>query len=241
MLVVSTVIRVGHKGADLIAPGNTFASFDAALEAGVDMIEFDVLPERVDGSGGLLLAHDYKDLAGRSPATLEEGLAYLASDAFAGVDLLVDMKLPGYELRVVEALESAGLTGRSLISTQYVSSLAVIRRAGSPARLSWTVPKLRRDPFRSPFTVPFAYAGLFAARAVLPARAAAALRARRCDVITAHWRLVTPRLVRAVAGAGGELFVWTVDEVSRLRALEALGVNGLITNDPRLFAAPAGG
>ena len=36
--------RVGHKGADLIAPGNTRASFDAALEAGVDMIEFDVLP-----------------------------------------------------------------------------------------------------------------------------------------------------------------------------------------------------
>ena len=38
--------RVGHKGADLIAPGNTFASFDAARQAGVDMIEFDVLPER---------------------------------------------------------------------------------------------------------------------------------------------------------------------------------------------------
>ena len=37
--------RVGHKGADLIAPGNTPASFDAALAAGVDMIEFDVLPE----------------------------------------------------------------------------------------------------------------------------------------------------------------------------------------------------
>ena len=36
--------RVGHKGADLIAPGNTIASFDAALAAGVDMIEFDVLP-----------------------------------------------------------------------------------------------------------------------------------------------------------------------------------------------------
>ena len=40
------VRRVGHKGADLIAPGNTTASFDAAVEAGVDMIEFDVLPER---------------------------------------------------------------------------------------------------------------------------------------------------------------------------------------------------
>ncbi|HEX7196206.1 MAG TPA: glycerophosphodiester phosphodiesterase family protein, partial [Candidatus Limnocylindria bacterium] len=34
---------VGHKGADLIAPGNTVASFEAAVEAGVDTIEFDVL------------------------------------------------------------------------------------------------------------------------------------------------------------------------------------------------------
>jgi glycerophosphoryl diester phosphodiesterase len=236
---VSTVIRVGHKGADLIAPGNTFASFDAALEAGVDMIEFDVLPERIDGGGGLFLAHDYRDLRGRSAATLEEGLRFLASERFSGVDFLVDLKLPGYELRVVEAVEACGLTGRSLISTQYVASLAVIRGSGSPVRLSWTVPKLRRDPFRSPFTVPFAYGGLAAARAVLPSRAAAALRAGRCDVLTAHWRLVTPRLVRAVAGAGGELFVWTVDELPRLRALQALGVNGLITNDPRLFAVPA--
>ncbi len=43
---MSALRRVGHKGADLIAPGNTRESFDAALEAGVDMIEFDVLPVR---------------------------------------------------------------------------------------------------------------------------------------------------------------------------------------------------
>ena len=40
---MSALIRVGHKGADAIVPGNTLASFDAALAAGVDMIEFDVL------------------------------------------------------------------------------------------------------------------------------------------------------------------------------------------------------
>ena len=62
------VKRVGHKGADLIAPGNTAASFDAAVEAGVDMIEFDVLPEHVDGTGELFLAHDYEDLRRRRRA-----------------------------------------------------------------------------------------------------------------------------------------------------------------------------
>jgi glycerophosphoryl diester phosphodiesterase len=229
--------RVGHKGADLIAPGNTFESFDAALAAGVDMIEFDVLPERLDGTGGLLLAHDYHDAGSRSPATLDEGLAYLASERFAGVDLLVDMKLPGYELRVADALDSHGVTERCLISTQYIESLDLIRSSGSRARLGWTVPKLRRDPFEHRATLPFVYAGLFALRASLPWRAARAIRAGRVDAMTAHWRLVTPALVRAVLGAGGELYVWTVDELPRLRALDALGVSGLITNDPRLFAA----
>jgi glycerophosphoryl diester phosphodiesterase len=233
--------RVGHKGADLIAPGNTFESFDAALGAGVDMIEFDVLPERLDGSGRLLLAHDYHDVRSRTPATLDEGLEYLGSGRFSGVDLLVDLKLPGYELPVAEALDAHGVTSRCLVCTQYIESLGVIRASGSRARLGWTVPKLRRDPFRSPAMVPFAYAGLRVMRATLPTRAAHAIRHGRCDVLTAHWRLVTPALVRAVLGAGGELFVWTVDELPRLRALEALGVSGLITNDPRLFAATATG
>ena len=50
----------------------------------------------------------------------------------------------------------------------------------------------------------------------------------------AHWRLVTARLVRD-GEAGGELYVWTVDDAEQIRSLEAMGVTGVITNDPRLF------
>jgi len=229
--------RVGHKGADLIAPGNTHASFDAALAAGVDMIEFDVLPER--GSGRLVLAHDHAEAAARSPHTLEEGLAHLASEAFASVELDVDLKLPGYELRVLDALRSHGVLGRAMISSQFRSSLDLIRRAEPGVRLGWSVPKVRRDPFRSRATTIPALAVVAAIRVALPTRAAAAIRSRHCDALMAHWRLVTPRLVRSVQAAGGELYVWTVDELPRLRALEQLGVTGVITNDPRLFAALA--
>lgn len=229
--------RVGHKGADLIAPGNTYASFDAALAAGVDMIEFDVLPS-ADGER-LLLAHDREDVEERVPHTLEEGLAHLASAAFAGIDLNVDLKLPGYELRVLEALRSYGVIERSLISSQYPSSLRMIRATEPSVRLGWSVPKLQRDPFRSRLTTPGAIVALYGFRAALPVRAARAIRERRCDALMAHWRLVTPRLVRRVLDSGGELYVWTVDELPRLRALEALGVTGVVTNDPRLFAALA--
>jgi glycerophosphoryl diester phosphodiesterase len=229
--------RVGHKGADLIAPGNTYASFDAALAAGVDMIEFDVLPER--GSSRLVLAHDYEDAANRSPHTLDEGLAHLSSDAFSGVELDVDLKLPGYELRVLDALQAHGLVDRALISTQYGASMKVIRAACRDVRIGWSVPRLRRDPTRSPFLLLPALAALQVARVVLPRRAGEAIRSGRCDALMAQWRFITPALVDAVRSAGGELYAWTVDELPRLRALEALGVTGVISNDPRLFGALA--
>jgi len=227
--------RVGHKGADLIAPGNTPASFDAALQAGVDMIEFDVLPDH----GRLVVAHDYRGLDRETVLTLDQGLEHLTSPQFDGLDFDVDLKLPGYELRVVEALRSHDLLERALITSQYRESLALIRAIAPEVRLGWSVPKLREDPFRYRAMWVPASAIVLALREVIPFYAAHAIRSGQCEALMAHWRLVTPRLVRAITRAGGELYVWTVDELSRIRRLEALGVTGVISNDPRLFAPPA--
>ena len=126
--------RIGHKGADLIAPGNTLASFDAALAAGVDMVEFDVLPENPDRSGRLVLAHDFAAAARGEPITLEEGLAHFAQDAWEGIELDVDLKTTGYERRVIDALREYGLAERALISTMEAVSLPVLRRASEVVR-----------------------------------------------------------------------------------------------------------
>jgi len=225
--------RVGHKGADVIAPGNTLESFDAALAAGVDMIEFDVLPERE--TGRLVLAHDYSAFVRRPPLTLEEGLDHLRGADFDGIELDVDLKLPGYELRVVEALRERELHERSLISAQFRDGLARIRAAEPGVALGWSVPRVRRDYTASPFTALPALGMLEALKLALPRQAARAIGRGEVDAIMAHWRLVTPRLAAAVDRAGGELYVWTVDELPRIRALEELGVTGVITNDPRLF------
>jgi glycerophosphoryl diester phosphodiesterase len=228
-------LRVGHKGADHIAPGNTIASFDAAVAHGVDMIEFDVLSERLDGTGELYLAHDYGALNG-SALTLEQGLAHLASAPFAAIELDVDLKLTGYEARVLAALRRYGLVGRALVSTMEVETLRTLRAAEPTLRLGWSVPKLRRDPTLSPWTRGPAMAVGLAYRAALPRRAAAEIRAGRIDALMAHWRLVTPALVRHVQAAGGQLYVWTVDDAKAIARLEGLGVDGVITNDPRLFS-----
>jgi glycerophosphoryl diester phosphodiesterase len=233
---LSALRRIGHKGADHIAPGNTAASFDAALAHGVDMIEFDVLPEdwRRPDDGRLLLSHDYDhDLS--AALTLEQGLAHLASTPFTRVELDVDLKLPGYEARVVHALREHGLVERALVSTQWMRSLVAIRAMEPRLRLGWSVPRVRRDYTASPLWAGPAWALLLRMRQRLPVAAHAHLTARRCDAVMSHWRLVTPRLVRTVAEAGGELYVWTVDDAARIRRLEAMGVTGVITNDPRLF------
>ena len=230
--------RIGHKGADHIAPGNTPASFDAALAHGVHMIEFDVLPENLDqpATSLLRLAHDYTFDVTKAP-TLEEGLDHLAAESFGGIELDVDLKAPGYEDRVVDALRERGLIARTLISTQYMRSLVKLRALEPALRLGWSVPRVKRDYTSNLLLAAPAYTALLYVRRRLPLVAAGHIRAGRCDALMCHFKLVTPALVHAVRDAGGELYVWTVDDARRIRSLEALGVTGVITNDPRLFGA----
>jgi glycerophosphoryl diester phosphodiesterase len=229
------VKRVGHKGADLIAPGNTFESFQAALEMGVHMIEFDVLP--ID-DGRLVLAHDPVDAASRQPLTLEEGLDHFASDAYADVELDVDLKAPGYEREVAEALAGRGLLERSLVSSTYMRSMDTLGNVMPGVRRGWSIPRATRDWTRSPFG-PAVYGLLLLWRKLLPRQTARLLRAGRIEAVMSHYLLVSAKLVRAVHAEGGEVYVWTVDEAKRIELLDSMGVDGVITNDPRLFDPPS--
>jgi glycerophosphoryl diester phosphodiesterase len=228
--------RVGHKGAADIERGNTLASFDAALRHGVDMIELDVLAERPDGAGRLLVAHDHRDARSRETLTFAQALEHLAGPRFAGLHFDVDVKLPGYELRVLRALRDFELVPRTLVSGMFPAGLALLRATEPALRLGWSVPRVRRDYTTDVLTAIPALAMLTGYRATLPRRAYAALRSGRFDAIMAHWRVVTGALLRAVHAGGGELYVWTVDDAHMIERLTALGVDGIITNDPRLFS-----
>jgi glycerophosphoryl diester phosphodiesterase len=223
--------RVGHKGADLVEPGNTRESFEAALEHGVDMIEFDVL--RL-GDGRLVLAHDLDDALGREPMTLEQGLDLFAGEAYADVELDIDLKLPGYEREVARGVVGRGLVERSIISSTYLESHDVLGTVEPALRRGWSVPRARRDYTRS-LLAPAAYLVLRVMRGRLPGQAAGLVRGGRCEGVMAHYLLASPRLVSEVHAAGGFVYVWTVDDSRRILDLERLGVDGVITNDPRLF------
>jgi glycerophosphoryl diester phosphodiesterase len=64
------------------------------------------------------------------------------------------------------------------------------------------------------------------------------MRAGRIEAIMTHYLLVSRALVREVHGAGGQVYVWTVDDEDAIRRFSAMGVDGVITNDPRLFDGP---
>ena len=61
-MVLPAFERIGHGGASALAPANTLASFDAAHDVGVDVVEFDVRAWH----GELMLAHTVRLRAGRA-------------------------------------------------------------------------------------------------------------------------------------------------------------------------------
>lgn len=238
------MIRVGHKGADLIRPGNTLASFEAAVEHGVDVVEIDVLWTR-DGHpripaaerSPLIVAHDWHDAERRTPLTLEQGLDAFLSPPLDRVEVDLDVKLAGREEEVVAALRERDLLERAMVSTMELSTLARVRELEPQLRRGWTYPKVTRDWASKRWARAPMLAALVAMRRRLPGIAARALPEMGVDSMWVYHPVVTRRLVQVTRAAGVELIAWTVDDLSRMRKLVEAGVTGLCSNDPRLFAA----
>lgn len=233
--------RIGHKGAHTIEHGNTVASFNVARELGVDMIEFDIMrhPYEDRAAGKLVIAHDPHDAEERehtSLLTMEQGLDLLASNQFESIGLDVDMKHRGFEMQVIDALRERDLLDRTMITTMHLESLRLIREHTREVKLGLTIPKVSRDWLSMPTVVkPILAAGIIEHRLRQPPRVGKLLEAGEIDAVMAFYAVVTPRLVKTVHNAGGELYSWTVDDAPTIEKLFAMGVDGVVSNDPRLF------
>ena len=137
---------------------------------------------------------------------------------------------------MLEALREAGLIERSLISGMYPEGLDLIRALEPALRLGWSVPRVRRDYTTDMLTAMPALAILTGYRALLPRRVRAALLAGplRRD----HGPLAGGHPGARARGGRGRRPAVRVDGGRRrlIAKLTAMGVDGIITNDPRLFA-----
>ena len=210
--------RVGHGGASALAPANTIASFDKALALGVDMIEFDVRSWR----GQLVLAHSSLD-ARRGCLALADALEHLSAARFRDTELNVDVKQLGCESQLLAALRDLGLLGRTLISSQVAAVIDRVRALEPRARTGISVGgRLARLSRRWGDWRRHVLGGL---------------QVGRWDALMAQHKLIDAELLEQVISRGGRLYAWTVNERGRIESLRALGVHGIATADPRLFAA----
>ncbi len=232
---------VGHKGADLITPGNTLASFAAAVQAGVDTIELDVLwlPDAhlpLEQRAPLVVAHDWADAESRTPLALTEALDAFLEPPLDRVEIDLDVKLPGREEELVEAVRERGLIDRAMVSTMEMHTLKRVLELEPGLRRGWTYPKVTKDWTSKPWAKPVLPVALMGMRQRLPGLAAEKLPKFGVASMWVYHPLVSARLARICRLAGVELIAWTVDDLPRMRTLVEAGVTGLCSNDPRLFA-----
>ncbi len=232
-------VLLAHRGASADAPANTLAAFRRAVETGADGVELDVHLSR---DGQVIVIHDetvtsVTGMPGRvrdmtlaeiqaldagsyfSPAfrgeripTLEEVLNVLRPDMVVNVELKgTSARTEGLEQEVVRILRARQMLDRVIISSF------------NPFRL-WTTrrlePRLPRAMLHGPGTPVFVRQLWF-------------LPLVRPDALHPHFSLVDAAYMDRARRWGMRVNVWTVDDATEARRLVDLGVDGIITNDPR--------
>jgi glycerophosphoryl diester phosphodiesterase len=223
------VLIFGHRGASGNSHygENTIAAFGRALRHGAGGLEFDI---RRCGDGQLVVIHD--DTIDRT-TTGKGAVASLTYDELRRFDagfgepipLLSDVldKFGGSCLLNIE-LKEPGLAGdlRELIQARELEDGVIV------SCFEWN----ELAPF--PPAVPV---GLLTAQ---PAgEIVNAARRLRASAIHPRSDCVTPELIATAHESGLKIYVWTVNDLSQLKLLRQLGVDGIFTDLPELCSTSA--
>jgi glycerophosphoryl diester phosphodiesterase len=225
------LLKIGHRGAAALAPANTIEAVEAALAHGVDFVELDVF----SGPGRkLVLGHSRNELE-EDPVSLEDMLVFLAERA-PKVGVLTDLKFAGVERAFVETLRAHGFVQRALACTSQVPTLQNLARLEPELARSRTHPRGRvylggHRTFLH-VTGPIQWA----LRVALPYRVRVLVEEVRASAMTLNHRAVTRATVERCHELGIAVFAWTVNDPALARRLDEMGVDGVITDDPRVLA-----
>jgi glycerophosphoryl diester phosphodiesterase len=219
-----------HRGDSAHHPENTIAAFEAARRTGCDGVELDV---RLDASGEAVVFHDDAlDRLCERPGRIERlGLddrralrvrghciPTLAEAIDACGELELDVELKPYRpgaggrlaAKVAEVVRASGAASRIIVSCFDPIALLQFRRSAPEIAMAY----------------------LFHAEQALPLRLGLAAPIAGVAAVHPDERLVTASTVERWHARGYAVNTWTVDDPVRLRALAALGVDGVCTNDP---------
>jgi glycerophosphoryl diester phosphodiesterase len=234
-----------HRGAAIELPENTLPAFARAIDLGADALELDVhatcdgivvvshdpngarmagVPRAIrDVSyaevAGWDAGHGFRDPAGERPhAGRGIRIPTLAQvvNQFAGVPLNIDLKAPVAEL-VVPLLAKLGASERTCLASFQVATLRKVRALGYPGPTSLA----RAEVIRLLLLPPWAQRG-----ALAPAGGVAQLP---------MWLLQKGVVARCHA-LGLKVDCWTLNDPALVPRAAALGVDGIMTDDPGRIA-----
>ncbi len=227
------MLVIAHRGLPGKAPENSLAGIEAALGLGVDMVEIDV----VERAGELIVAHSVDEAGPESPR-LEEALDLFAVRAGPEVGIHLDVKPSGVEAGVVGELRRHTLEGRALVSSTSASVVRAVRGLEPTIATALGYPFDRAGVADRRLLPEAVLRGALAAmRLALPFRAVRKARAARADVLSLHHLVVSEETVCRCQGRGIAVFAWTVNERDVLDRVLALGVDGVVTDEPALLRA----
>jgi glycerophosphoryl diester phosphodiesterase len=247
----SPPLIIGHRGASALAPENTLAAFQMAIDAGADGIEFDV---QLSKDGIPVVMHD---------ATLErtgrrnDAVADLTALELGQVDVgsWFNDKTPD-RARLEFIRETVPTLAQVLERCRPTNGLIYIElKVNVPdyASLAQAVCDVIRDsPQLGQMIVKsFKLDAITEVRSLLPNVETAALfepsildlirrrmymleAAQDCGAsqISLHYSLITRKLMSHAEKARMPITVWTADDLKWVQRCRKLGIRSLITNDP---------
>lgn len=223
----------GHRGASARAPENTLRAFALALDEGADGVELDI---RIAGDETVVVVHD-PDLARVSGHTIivaKHSVRELAAhDVGSGervprLDDVIDL-VRGRD-RVIN-VELKGDVPDKLATCRALARL--LARRSSRDREGLFLSSFRPEMLQAMrvlgSSVPVGF--LFDRENTGMVRAALLRRALRPEGQHPHHSLATGEAIARWHRRGQFVNAWTVNEPARAKQLDALGIDGLITND----------
>jgi glycerophosphoryl diester phosphodiesterase len=212
-------LRVAHRGFAAVAEENSIAAIKGALAMGCDEIELDV---RRSVEGRIVLHHD----DGNAPGAplLRDALAVIGRTR-AGI--MLDLKQGGMAEAIARMLDEHA-DGRKVIASGASHEVLRLKRMRPHilAGRSW--------PPQTAAGIPFLEHALGAMRrAQLPGYVDRLLEGY--DLLVAHHRSISPRVVAACHVRQRLIYAWTIDDPRRIELLGSWGVDGVISDHPSSF------
>ena len=228
------VTVTAHRGAATVAPENTLAAFQAAIDAGADAVEFDV---RLSADGAVVVFHDsdFLRIANDSRSVLQTPLADMRD---IDVGSWFDPRFAGERIQTLaEALAFIDRRALALVELKPDADNA-------EALLAATLREIRHNGYQdavvlaslSPELVRAARVAAPNARLALFANAALPGTTRRTDfdMLGLNHLRIDAAAVADARRRGYLLQAWTVNDPVRMARYMDLGVDDISTDVPEL-------